>query len=131
MTIKETIEILSKDLGKYVLMEHDEAILTAIDALEERPQGDLISRSALLADFKERNIWSKDILEAIDNAPTIAVNCKECDGYEAGYAAGLKDAERPKGEWILNKDENPECPFCHHSFTYFGNFCSNCGADMR
>lgn len=39
--------------------------------------------------------------------------------------------ERPHGEWILNEDENPECPFCHHSYTWFGNFCSNCGADMR
>ena len=39
--------------------------------------------------------------------------------------------ERPTGEWILNKDENPECPFCHHSFTYWGNFCGNCGAKMK
>jgi hypothetical protein len=39
--------------------------------------------------------------------------------------------ERPQGEWILNKDENPECPFCHHSFTYWGNFCGNCGAKMK
>lgn len=22
------------------------------------------------------------------------VNCKDCDGYEAGYSAGLKDAEK-------------------------------------
>ena len=34
--------------------------------------------------------WNeKCILECpkciIDNAPTVAVNCKECDGYEAGY----------------------------------------------
>ena len=36
-----------------------------------------------------------------------------------------------QGEWILNNDENPECPFCHHSFTYWGNFCGNCGADLR
>lgn len=35
-------------------------------------------------------------LYQIDNAPTVAVNCKDCDGYEAGYSAGLKDAERPK-----------------------------------
>lgn len=34
--------------------------------------------------------------------------------------------EKTEGEWILNKDDNPECPFCHHSFTYWGNFCGNC-----
>ena len=39
------------------------------------------------------------VMNAIDNAPTVAVNCKDCDGYEAGYSAGLKDAERPQGEW--------------------------------
>ena len=42
MTNKEASEILSKDLGKYVLTEHDVAILTAIDALEERPKGEWI-----------------------------------------------------------------------------------------
>lgn len=34
-------------------------------------KGDCISRKALLADFKERNIWSKDIVEAINNAPAV------------------------------------------------------------
>jgi len=55
-------------------------------------------------------------------------------GYQEGHIDGVLQAEklyaRPQGEWILNKDENPECPFCHHSFTYWGNFCGNCGAAM-
>lgn len=58
--------------------------------------------------------------------------------YWSGWNSALKraailisDEIRPQGKWILNKDENPECPFCHHSFTYWGNFCSNCGSDMR
>ena len=42
----------------------------------------------------------------------------------------LLNLAKPQGEWILNKDGNPECPFCHHSFTYFGNFCGNCGVEM-
>lgn len=114
------------------LIDHDKPVST---------EGDLISRSALKKAIFEycRNekeilyhyLYYKNIITLIDNAPTVAVDCKDCDGYEAGYSAGLKDAERPQGEWILNKDENPECPFCHHSFTYWGNFCGNCGADMR
>lgn len=40
MTDKEAAEILSKDLGKYILTEHDVAILTAINALEEKPKGE-------------------------------------------------------------------------------------------
>lgn len=31
-----------------------------------------------------------DLLEKEVNA----VNCSDCDGYEAGYSAGLKDAKR-------------------------------------
>ena len=80
---------------------------------------DLISRSALLADFKERNIWGKDILEAIENAPAIAINCKECDGYEAGYSAGLNDAKRPQGECKTCRHRDPEDKKC------------DCGADMQ
>lgn len=56
------------------------------------------------------------------------------DGYHEGFQTGTelgKAFSRPQGKWVLNKDENPECPFCHRSFTYWGNFCSNCGADMR
>jgi hypothetical protein len=51
--------------------------------------------------------------------------------YMEGYKAGKKDFEPKQGEWVLNKDKNPECPFCHHSFTYWGNFCGNCGAKMQ
>ena len=64
-------------------------------------------------------------LYQIDNAPTVeypfyqeayqtgyeegknekpTINCKDCDGYEAGYSAGLKDAERPQGEWVRKED---------------------------
>lgn len=49
---------------------------------------------------------------------------------ETAEAIRVLSEERPQGEWILNTDENPECPFCHHSFTYWGNFCGNCGADL-
>lgn len=83
------------------------------------------------------------ITNGIEERPTI--NCKDCDGYEAGYSAGLKDAEIPQGKWIciddpddpddqLNRYKCSECgriiriydwqtfadyPYCH------------CGADMR
>lgn len=84
--------------------------------------------------------------EIIDKAPTVAINCKDCDGYEAGYSAGLNDAERPKGKWI-GECYDPECDQCHtkpleefcDSLGLDGGsyvsipmfFCPNCGADMR
>ena len=86
-------------------------------------EGDLISRSELKKTLQEykRTHYDDDRLDlgyeyididdlnyAIDNAPIVAVNCKDCDGYEAGYSAGLKDAERPQGEWILVSERLPE-----------------------
>lgn len=93
----------------------------------EKPQGDLISREALKEDFKSRladcNEWMEkakdketkirasavktfiaEVIMTIDNAPTVVVDCKNCDGYEAGYSAGVRDTERPQGEWIMFKD---------------------------
>lgn len=82
------------------LIDHDKPVST---------EGDLISRSALKKAIFEycRNekeilyhyLYYKNIITLIDNAPTVAVDCKDCDGYEAGYSAGLKDAERQEGEY--------------------------------
>ena len=74
------------------------------------PTGDLISRSELIQGMMyklglhdEENGSEPLYMEAlvdvenlIKETPPVAVNCKECDGYEAGYSAGLNDAERPK-----------------------------------
>lgn len=68
---------------------------------------DLISREALkkaicekgIKGYEEYNQGLATALDLIDLAPTVAVDCKDCDGYEAGYSAGLKDAERPQGEY--------------------------------
>ena len=69
---------------------------------------DLISRKAV-KDFINEVCFSKDwakyradygsrgqiacILKYIDNAPPIIISCEDCDGYEAGYSAGLNDAK--------------------------------------
>ena len=100
---------------------------------------DLIDREALREDL--RRFFPAEVLEGIepktlfaqimhdiDNAPTVEYPFY-AEAYQTGYEEGKN--ERPKGEWVLNKDKNPECPFCHHSFTYWGNFCGNCGAKME
>lgn len=134
-------------------------------------EGDLISREAL-KDFAYINKGNfntvEGIREWIDNAPTVEypfyreayqtgyeegqnerpqVNCKNCDGYEAGYSAGLKDAERPQGKWITRHKQNSfgkdivcfECdkcgkytlPIIHTMITESLGVCPNCGANMR
>lgn len=72
---------------------------------------DAISREALLADFKERNIWSKDIVEAINNAPPV-------------------EPARLKSEWA-EFEGGYRCSNCDDIEVYTPNFCPNCGADMR
>ena len=87
-------------------------------------------RKVLCEDYEAREHYiGEKMLEAIDNAPTVDLTKNQA--YDKGFITAMKLYSRPKGEWVLNKDENPECPFCHHSFTCWGNFCSNCGADMR
>lgn len=71
----------------------------AIKALEKSEvKGDLISREALkkaFDEYGEKAKFTQDFCQRlIDKTPTVAVNCKDCNGYEAGYSAGLKDAER-------------------------------------
>ena len=84
---------------------------------------DLISREALKEKItrgmryapiseNEKKIIITAILSDIDNAPTVAVNCKDCDGYEAGYSAGLKDAERSQGECKSCRHRDPEDKKC-------------------
>ncbi len=83
------------------------------------PKGDLISREDLKKDInslyeydtynEEFDAAVQSILNFIDNAPTVAVNCKDCDGYEAGYSAGLKDAERPN---CVTCDHFGKCEGC-------------------
>lgn len=103
---------------------------------------DLISREALkkaiietFGIYFDGTYDNRKILKLIDNAPTVAVNCKDCDGYEAGYSAGLKDAERPQGEWIEMTDNYGHSSyFCSRCGTQEGKLsdvCPNCGADMR
>jgi len=107
---------------------------------------DLISREALKKALKTE--FNNHLLylpiafrDLIDNAPTVSKEELQKIFYETAekpelkeviaYESGKASAERLQGEWVLNKDKNPECPFCHHSFTYLGNFCGNCGAYMK
>lgn len=106
---------------------------------------DLISRSALKKSLnfvydcdyigsKSKEGIASDIIEEIDNAPTVEVTDYDT-GYQDGLEDGLNDI-RPQGEWIIVKDEkygdNVKCPFCGKELAGTDlNFCVKCGAAMR
>ena len=75
---------------------------------------DLISRSELKKAYfnaiNETSIGEVSIIDLIDNAPTVVVDCKNCDGYEAGYSAGMHDTERSQDEIFPMEIVAGKCP---------------------
>lgn len=83
-----------------------------------QPSGDLISRESALAEFRDgRDVY--DIMESIEELPSVPDS-------------------RQRGEWIFKPKDaielmftKPRCSECGFESADGGNFCSNCGADMR
>ena len=93
---------------------------------KERPQGDLISREALIKKLEEmaNNEWNiqvgsskglEDAIDVIENAPTVETDIEVAtkDAYEHGYADGWKERfgepdERPQDEWIPVSERLPD-----------------------
>lgn len=70
----------------------------------------------------------RDVFCHIDSAQTIIWCSQTPEGLP------LMDLrERPKGEWIVQKGEPMPyiCPFCNERNCCKGNYCPDCGADMR
>ena len=149
MKNKEAIEILSKDLGKYILTEHDEAILTAINALEERPQGDLISRSALkeTIELEEGIFWDSyspnELVvrkKYIDDAPTVIPDndifewCTDCKEYDQEkhcchrWSSKIREAVEEVKQYKLDELRPQGEWICKDKVDghMFGYSCSNC-----
>ena len=101
---------------------------------------------------KSKEGIASDIIDAIDNAPTVevpenAVNCVltmfgKCSYNKTGCSdCEIKDKirkalkERPQGEWINVIYTNNGCGvgMCNQCSMHksIDNFCPNCGADMR
>ena len=107
---------------------------------------DLISRKWLTDAIRNRRTYlsyedAKDVIDLINNAPTVDIKDEIAGAYNEGYMCGSREAEKakkPQGEWIDCK-EFPylaNCSNCgyqmdtHEEHGYF-KFCPNCGADMR
>lgn len=64
------------------------------------------------------------------------VNTSIKQAFEKGFRIGVKkgaNTNRPQGEWISKHNGYWTCSECGLSFLFYakGNFCPNCGADMR
>ena len=85
----------------------------------------------------EPYVHLRDILNAIDNAPTVLH-----DNYSMGYQDGVRKvlSERPQGDWIIKDEVICECSLCGYSTNYIRllspkrsglNYCAYCGAKME
>ena len=111
--------------------------LKELKVYKETPQGDLISRSALLKAFAESNhiketVCGLDVMEMlaikeiIDNAPN------------QQFVQEIEELKRPQGEWLKTWDiDEFTCDKCRSLIkqpTLMGqpsyNFCPNCGTKM-
>ena len=77
---------------------------------------DLISRKWLTDAIRNRRTYlsyedAKDVIDLIDNAPTVDTTCPHCDsGYAQGYSDGYLSGkeESPQGEWVPVSERLPE-----------------------
>ena len=104
-----------------------EAFRMAINALEQEPSTDAVSRKAVLDAIEDDNrngMWS----------------CFASDDDAHKFKTVIKDLPpvtptRPKGKWIMNRQfERRTCDNCNKEYRwsfYPHNYCPNCGADMR
>lgn len=96
------------------------ALNMAIDALEQEPCDDAISREAVL---KEAH-W-------------INVDGERFEVVQDETLLGLPSVQPSrKGQWIAHSDggiwiKYYECSECRARYDTLTNFCPNCGADMR
>lgn len=109
-------------------------------------EGDSISRKWLTDAIRNRRTYlsyedAKDVIDLINNAPSVDIKDQIAGAYNEGYACGSRENKRPQGEWIEVDIKpmpyggytcNRKCNKCGY-FTkeYRLNFCPNCGADMR
>ena len=160
MTNKEAFEILKTewDINAEIFdANFHEALAIAIKALEESPQGDMISREAL----KKHKVYSEERHEyvvpvyTIDNAPTVEPKLKDdiieafnlitdqefeySDSFWIATPKGKKiefEKKRPQGEWIPVSERLPEEKYFNPSGSDFGFdfgevLCTTIWGDVR
>ena len=127
MTRKEAIKNIEQLLRWYVkeepmseTMYKREAVKVAIEALEQEPCEDAVSR--------------KEVLEYIEYSCADLESA--CENDEVCHDIKSMPSVRPqkRGSWIerFNEDERwLMCTECRKDSDKAHNFCPNCGADMR
>ena len=115
MTNEEHIEQLKK-LRSFHNGSYGRSINKAIDALEQEPCTDAVSRQAVKEQMIKYGFYAPDmtVTEFVEELPPVTPT-------------------RPKGHWIEVDLDVWDCSECKEGSCSGNktNFCPNCGADMR
>lgn len=110
--------------------EYVEALRMAIEALSE-PSGDLISRAEAIERFCEFGT-------SLEQQGKTMITMVDAKYAFIKTLESLPSADTRIGEWIFNPKDaielmftKPKCSKCGFESVDGGNFCPNCGADMR
>lgn len=136
ITREEAIAMLKSKMDGNVDTSYEwaETVRMAIEALQAKTDGDLISREDAIRtiDLVDYRGYSIDMVRKITDLCIDAIN-------ELPSA----DTDRPQGKWIqqyIGRDAIPHkrCNQCNavieesfFGYVYDVNFCPQCGADMR
>lgn len=156
MTNEETIEVLDDmkikiDIPKSAITQRNrnEALDKAIKALEQQPCENCISRQALLDKLEKPMNWTdseaelqeqrdyEGFVELVKSMPSVipkgvtitdfADRCRECGKTKTGHWIKTGDYYTGAYECL----DYFECSCCHEESLEEGDYCPNCGADMR
>ena len=116
MTREEAIGELKLFKG-HTFTKTEEALDMAIEALDEEPSTDAVSRQAVKEQMIKYGFYAPDmtVTEFVEELPPVTPT-------------------RPKGHWIGYVRSNGtvyHCEKCGRKTVVKENFCPNCGADMR
>ena len=121
-----------------------EALYAARKALEQEPCEDVVSRSEIKKIAKEMYLevanMALDAKTISDCISCASSKCREVFESKLQALPSIKTQEPKKGNWIMTGDyftgayesiDYVKCSCCGEESLEEGNYCPNCGADMR
>ena len=90
-----------------------------------------IDADALIEEVNKKQVVGRfNTIMLINDAPTVEQKDWKFY-YDHGYRQAKRKYEKPQGEWIECGESLYTCSVCGIVSCCKGNYCSECGADLR
>lgn len=101
------------------------SLVGSIPSVQPQACDDAISRDDAIMAVKTGALSGATLFGRTDEGATAYY-----ETVKAIKALPPAQSQRKKGQWLVDEDGNMECPFCGNTCG-FGNYCNECGADLR